>query len=273
VNDGFVEVNGHQLRYRLRGDGPLAIFGHGILGSIEQLLGDTESLARVEQRLRVLLYDARGHGRSAGPTHAAGYTWETLGLDMAALIEAHSETPAIVGGASMGAATALWVAIERPELVRAAVIVMPPPLGHRHLRGPEEHQAIEVLSALGVAIENFGLETTIATLGQWPGLGASEEERQSRIDWLSGQNPETVLHVIKGLMGAPFHDPELYRQIEVPMLVLAHEGDGLHPARAARLLAEHAPNARLVVAPQQGHWQRSPTALLAEMETFLEELG
>jgi pimeloyl-ACP methyl ester carboxylesterase len=221
----------------------------------------------------VLLYDARGHGQSDGPTEPGGYTWETLGVDMVSLIEAHSSEPAIIGGASMGAATALWVAIEHPELVRGAVIVMPPPLGHRDMRGPDEHQAIEILSALGVAIENFGLETTVATLGQWDGLGATDDERRARLAWIAGQNPETVLHVIRGLLSAPFHDPDLYRSIETPLLVLAHEGDGLHPARAARLLAENAPNSRLVVAPQAGHWQQNLAALFAEMESFLGDLG
>jgi pimeloyl-ACP methyl ester carboxylesterase len=268
MDDQFVDVNGYRLRYRLRGAGPLAVFGHGILGSIEQLLADAESIARFEARLRILLYDARGHGRSAGPLDALGYTWQALGQDMASLIEAHAEGPAIIGGASMGAATALWVAIERPELVRAAVLVMPPPLGHRTMRGPDEHQAVELLGALAVAIENFGLETTVATLSQWPGFAANDAEREARVAWLSGQNPETVLHVLKGLVASPFHDPDLYRQIEAPLLVLAHEGDGLHPARAARLLAENAPNARLVVA-ENGHWQRYPGALFAEMEAFL----
>jgi pimeloyl-ACP methyl ester carboxylesterase len=271
VDDQFAEVNGYRLRYRLRGAGPLAVFGHGILGSIEQLLADAESIARFETRLRILLYDARGHGQSAGPLEAMGYTWQALGEDMASLIEAHAEGPAIIGGASMGAATALWVAIERPELVRAAVVVMPPPLGHRAMRGAEEHQAVELLSALAVAIENFGLATTVTTLSQWPGFAASEAEREARAAWLSAQNPDTVLHVLKGLVAAPFHDPELYRGIGAPLLVLAHEGDGLHPARAARLLAENAPNARLVVA-DNGHWQRNPAALFAEMEAFLGEL-
>lgn len=273
VQDLFAEINGHRLRYRLTGSGPLAVFGHGILGSIEQLVQDPAAIARFEQRLRVLLYDARGHGQSAGPRDPGGYSWETLGLDMAAFIETHADEPAIVGGASMGAATALWVALERPELVRAAVIVMPPPLGHRNMRAPEEQQAIEVLSALGVAIENFGLETTIATLAGWPGLAATEEDRAARVAWLSSQNAETVLHVIKGLMGAPFHDPDLYRRIEAPLLVLAHEGDGLHPARAARLLAERAPNARLVLSPESGFWQNNPAAVFDEMEAFLDSLG
>jgi pimeloyl-ACP methyl ester carboxylesterase len=271
MDDQFVDVNGFRLRYRLRGAGPLAVFGHGILGSIEQLLGEAESIARFEERLHVLLYDARGHGRSTGPLDPAGYSWRSLGEDMAALIEAHADGPAIIGGASMGAATALWVAIERPELVRAAVLVMPPPLGHRAMRGPDEHQAVELLSALAVAIENFGLETTVATLSQWPGFAANDAERQARAAWLAGQNPETVLHVLKGLVASPFHDPELYRRIEAPLLVLAHERDGLHPARAARLLTENAPNARLVVA-DNGHWQRNPGALFAEMETFLAKL-
>ncbi len=269
----FAEINGHRLRYRLSGSGPLTIFGHGILGSIEQLLGPAEERARIEQRLKVLFYDARGHGQSAGPADASGYTWETLGQDMASLIEAHGEGPAIVGGASMGAATALWVALERPELVRALVLMMPPPLGHDAMRGPEERQRIAMLEALAVAIENFGLETTVQNLSLWPGFAADETERTSRVAWLSGQNPDTVAGVLRGLVAAPFHDPELYRQIEVPTLVLAHEGDALHPARAARLLAERAPNARLVVADSPGHWEKNPGELYGQMDRFLDEIG
>lgn len=268
----FAEVNGHRLRYRVQGKGPLTVFGHGILGSIEQLLAGEEALARLEERVRVLFYDARGHGKSGGPTDAAGYTWETLGRDMAHLIETQSDGPAIVGGASMGAATALWVALERPELVRAMVVMMPPPLGHEMMRETNERQAISMLEALAVAIENFGLETTVQNLSLWPGFAATEEERASRVAWLSGQNPETVLHVIKGLVTAPFHDPEMYRRIEAPTLVLAHEGDGLHPTRAARLLAGLAPNSRLLVAERAGYWQENPGELFREMERFLDEL-
>jgi pimeloyl-ACP methyl ester carboxylesterase len=269
----FAEVNGHRLRYLLSGEGPLTVFGHGILGSIEQVFAGEAALVRLERRLRLLFYDARGHGQSDGPAEAAGYTWATLGEDMAHFIETHSDGPAIVGGASMGAATALWVALERPELVRALVVLMPPPLGIDTMRAAEERQAIAMLEAVGVAIENFGLETTVENLALWPGFAANEDERASRAAWLTGQNPATVCHVLKGLVSAPFHDPEMYRRIEVPMLVLAHEGDGLHPARAARLLAENAPNARLLVAEANGYWQANPDALFREMEGFLDALG
>ncbi len=269
----FAEINGNSLRYRLSGSGPLSVFGHGILGSIEQLLEPAEARMRLEQRLRLLFYDARGHGQSSGPREATGYTWETLGQDMATFIEAHTDEPAIVGGASMGAATAIWVAIERPELVRALVLMMPPPLGHDVMRSAEERQRIAMLEALAVAIENFGLETTVQNLSLWPGFAADDEERTSRMDWLRGQNPDTVAGVLRGLVSAPFHDPDLYRRIEVPTLVLAHEGDGLHPARAARLLAERAPNARLVVAEAPGHWQKNPGELYGQMERFLDEVS
>lgn len=107
----FAEINGHRLRYRLRGQGPLVVFGHGLMGKIEQVMPEGVDLEGVFEQVRLLTYDARGHGHSHGPEDPEQYTWETLGRDMPALIAHAGEESAIVGGASMGAATALWMAV------------------------------------------------------------------------------------------------------------------------------------------------------------------
>ena len=269
---GFATINGYPLRFRIEGDGPLVVFGHGLMGSIEQIDENAGPLNRLLERVRVLVYDARGHGQSGGPDADAGYTWETLGCDMSALIEFAGEDSAIIGGASMGAATALWVALERPAQTRALALMMPPPLGPASLRGDDERRAIQTLDLIGAAVQNFGVEKTVELAQNFPGFAATPEEAQQRAQWLREQNPLTLRHAIRGLVAAPGHDPEAYRGIHVPALVLAHEGDGLHPVRSAQLLKETIPDCRLLVAPSPDYWLLHPDELRAEFESFLDRV-
>lgn len=270
--EGFARVNGLRLRYRVGGNGPLVVFGHGLLGSIEQLDAG-EAWSTILEQVRVLLFDARGHGQSEGPDDPRAYTWESLGNDLVRLAEAFGGLPAVVGGASMGAGAALWAAVERPEAVRALVLLVPPPLGPPSLRGPEEVRAIQALELLAAAIVAYGLEQTAELAKGMPGFAATPEEAEERAVWLRAQNPRTVVHAIRGLLAAPIHDPEAYRAIRAPTLVLAHEGDGLHPVRAARLLAETIPDCTVQVAPEPGYWQQHPEELVAELRRFVGRIG
>ena len=72
----FATINGYELRYRLEGEGPLVVFGHGLMGSIEQVdpLEGGGALEYVLERVKLLIYDARGHGQSGGPEDANEYT-------------------------------------------------------------------------------------------------------------------------------------------------------------------------------------------------------
>ncbi len=274
MTEHFAEINGHRLRYRVDGQGPLAVFGHGLLGRIEQVHEENGSAREaLTSSVRLLLYDARGHGQSAGPAEAAGYTWETMGRDMSGLARHVGAEQAIFGGASMGAATALWVALEQPERVRALVLVMPPPLGHEPMRAAAEKQAIQVLDLLSHAVENFGLEKTIELAKAFPGFAATPEEAEERAAWLRLQNPMALLHAIRGLVQSPFHDPEEYRGIAVPTLVIAHEGDGLHPVRAAQLLADTVPDCGLIVGKDPAYWRNNPAEMVAAIHAFLARVG
>ncbi len=268
----FAEINGHRLRYSLEGDGPLVVFAHGLMGSIEQVTPPGIDLAAVHARVRLLTYDARGHGHSHGPEEHTLYNWETLGHDMGAFIEHAGEQSAIIGGASMGAATALWMAVERPQQVKALAILMPPPLGGPTFQQPEEKNAIAFLEMLGMAVQASGIEQTIAFARNMPGFADTPEEAETRAGWLRSQNPLTLKHAIRGLVQAPFHHPDDYARIAAPTIVVAHEGDGLHPVRAARLLAEKIPDSELIVAPEPGYWVNHPEAFLAEMLRWLEGL-
>jgi pimeloyl-ACP methyl ester carboxylesterase len=83
----------------------------------------------------------------------------------------------------------------------------------------------------------------------------------------------TLMYAIRGLVQSQFHHPDDYSRITAPTIVVAHGGDGLHPVRAAELLAEKIPNAELVVSSTPGYWQANPGEFLALMMDWLERLG
>ena len=184
AREGFAQIDGNRLRYRLTGEGPLVVFGHGLLGDIEQLDTYLTGLDPLLVRLRLLAYDARGHGQSGGPESAEGYSWESLGRDMGELIRFAGEERAVVGGVSMGAAAAIWLAVEQPEQVRGLVAMMPPPLGFTSMRTPGEQRAITALDFLASAVENYGIDTAIEVVKSVPGFGANTADAEQRAAWL-----------------------------------------------------------------------------------------
>lgn len=109
-------VDGSELTYEVRGEGPPVLLIHGIAGRIEVWSDIQEALATTH---RVIAYDLRGHGRSPNPTPDV----RVHAKDAAALIEHAAGEPAIVAGWSSGANVTLQLVDDQPELVKAAVLV------------------------------------------------------------------------------------------------------------------------------------------------------
>lgn len=83
-------------------------------------------LAPLAPGLRIVASDARGHGFSTLPaTPGLARGWTIFRDDLARVLERIAPDGAILAGHSMGATASLMVAAERPELVRALVLVEP----------------------------------------------------------------------------------------------------------------------------------------------------
>ncbi len=272
TTDQFAEIDGFELRYRLYGgdDAPLAVIGHGIFASLDQYAERPEALDILAERYRILLYDARGHGESEGPETPDGYSWGKLGEEMLALAAHAGEERAILGGASMSANAALWCALERPEAVRALVLIAPPPLGPREQRDEAETQALQMLATLAGAVESFGLSGTADMAATMPAFAAAAGPRGTEI--LRSQNPRTIVPIIRGLHEHTPREPAEYAAIEAPVAVFAHPDDALHPVRSANLLAEHVPGCRLHLGPERDYWQNHPDELAREIIAFLDDV-
>jgi pimeloyl-ACP methyl ester carboxylesterase len=121
----FITVNDTELYYEVTGDGnvPLVLV-HGSWGDHTNWNPVVGELAR---SFRVLTYDRRGHSQSARPTTQGSLREDAT--DLAALLDALDLGPAHVVGNSGGAAVALWLAAERPEMLRSLAAHEPPLFG------------------------------------------------------------------------------------------------------------------------------------------------
>lgn len=113
-------VNGVRLHYEELGDGAPIVCIHGT-GSSGLVWG--EALGRLSHLGRVIAYDRRGCSRSERPEPYERTSVIEHGDDAAALLEALGAAPAVVIGRSYGGAVALDIALRRPELLRALVLL------------------------------------------------------------------------------------------------------------------------------------------------------
>ena len=104
------------------GSGPLAHFSHatGLCAGTYSPLAD-----KLTAQLRVFGMDDRGHGRSRAPTDPRKLkNWDIFVDDLECFVES-LDAPVIALGHSRGATVSLLLAIKRPDLIRALVLIDP----------------------------------------------------------------------------------------------------------------------------------------------------
>jgi pimeloyl-ACP methyl ester carboxylesterase len=119
VETGYAPVNDLQMYYEIHGSGgvPIVLLQGSYMstGAMEFLLS---GLANTR---RVIATDFQGHGRTADVDRRL--TYEQMADDVAGLMEHLGIAQADIVGYSMGGATGLRLAIDRPELARKLVAI------------------------------------------------------------------------------------------------------------------------------------------------------
>lgn len=98
-------------------DAPVLIFSNSLGTTLEMWEAQVAPFA---QTLRVVRYDTRGHGGSVGPQDPS--TFDLLGSDVLAIMDALDIASASFCGISMGGHTGLWLAIHAPERFAAIAV-------------------------------------------------------------------------------------------------------------------------------------------------------
>ena len=105
------------------GEGPPIVLLHGLTATRRYVVMGSRLLEH--SGLRVVAYDARGHGRSTPTPDTAAYGYERLARDLGAVLDALDLPCAALAGASMGAHTALRFALAHPSRVAALGLITP----------------------------------------------------------------------------------------------------------------------------------------------------
>jgi len=113
----IIETNGIRLRAMVEGTGPLVLMVHGFPESWYSWRWQIGPIAAAG--FTACAIDVRGYGGSDKPRPVEAYAMDALVADIAGVIQAFGEGPAVLIGHDWGAPTAWAAALHHPSVVRA----------------------------------------------------------------------------------------------------------------------------------------------------------
>jgi 2-succinyl-6-hydroxy-2,4-cyclohexadiene-1-carboxylate synthase len=241
----------------VEGSGPRVVLAHGFT----QTLASWEPLAaRLRPRWQVVRADLPGHGGSGAVRADLPGTARLLG---------QVGGPAAYVGYSLGGRVCLRLALDRPDLVGALVVLGASP-GIQDPAARAERRAAD--EALAARIEHDGVE---AFLDHWLGgplFATLPPERAGRAARLA--NTAEGLAAALRLLGTGAQEPlwDRLAGLHPPVLLLAGALDARFADLAARMAAAIGPRARTGLVPGAGHAAHleRPDDVGALLEWFLD---
>lgn len=255
------------LHHRVLGDEHPANFTivilHGIFGTSDNW--QTFGKALAEQR-RVVLVDQRNHGQSP---HSAEFNYFAMADDLKTLLEEQRLLRPVVLGHSMGGKTAMFFAVQYPELLSKLIVVDIAPRTY-----PVHHQTI--LDAFAaVKIDQIQsrkeAEEQIKPLVPEKGVRQFLLKNLQRTD--DGFSWKLNLPVIRDNIEAVGVAVPDKSSIEVPALFVRGANSDYIKPEDEMLIKRIFPNAQVATVEGAGHWVHAeqPDTLLEIVTKFLDE--
>jgi pimeloyl-ACP methyl ester carboxylesterase len=226
------------------GDGIPVVLLHGLTATNRYVVMGSRALERSGHD--VLAYDARGHGASDPAPTPDAYTYADLAADLIGILDEAGIERAVLAGASMGAHTALRVALEHPERVAGLTIITP-------AYDPDDFPGdLDRWDRLSDGLRNGGVEGFIEA---YDVSTAPERWRDTVLRVLQQRmsahdHPAAVADALRAVpRSRPFASMDELRALDVPTTVVADhdEADPGHPLAVGERYAATIPGARLVI--------------------------
>ena len=256
----YANVNGQRLYYEdTGGSGPAIVFSHGLLLDGTMF---SPQLTALRDRYRCIVWDERGHGKTATDT-LTSFSYYDSANDLAALLSFLGIDSAILVGVSQGSFLGMRCALTHPGRVRALVLIATQ-------AGIDDQKTLASYRALLDAWIAGNLPEEIASTVEhilfgpnWPGASAWKEK------WRAMTAPNLMSSLDALVRRDDISDR--ITSIRVPALVIHGDADAAIPLARAQAMKEAIPNAELIVIAG-GHSvnMTNPGPVSAAINNFLE---
>jgi 3-oxoadipate enol-lactonase len=227
------------------GEGPAVALVHE--GICDSRMWD-DQWERWSESYRLLRLDLRGFGRS--PLGAEPYSHARDVIDA---LERHEIDGAAVVGVSLGGRVALEVAVARPDLVRALVLVAPGMPGHEWSAELREQWAAEE-AAFDAGDLDVAVEVSLRTWVDGPRRQPDDvdPEVRRRVGEMQRDAYELQREWVDEELLVP-DLPQRVGEVNVPAIVLVGDEDQPDMQAIADRLGRELPGARLATIPATAH--------------------
>jgi pimeloyl-ACP methyl ester carboxylesterase len=238
-----IESGGVTLAGEEAGEGIPVVLLHGLTATRRYVVMGSRALERGGHR--VIAYDARGHGQSTPAPDPDAYDYDDLVTDLQAVLDDRGIERAVLAGSSMGAHTAVRLALDAPERVAGLVIITPA----FDPDAPRDEE-LERWDALSEGLRSGGVDGFVEAYGEPP----VPEQFRATVDRVLRQRLSAHEHpdaVADALRATPrsrvFESWDELGAIEVPTVVVASrdEPDPGHPYAIGEAYAERIAGAEL----------------------------
>ncbi len=272
----FLEADGISFAYRRFGKpgGIPVVFVQHFRGNLDN--HDPAITDALAEGREVILFDNTGVGSSGG---TAADSIEAMAREAASFVAALDLGPVDLLAHSMGGEVGQILMLERPELVRRAILVGTGPSGGEGMAAQRPETA-ELFAKVYERQDEMWLPIMFSpsTAGQAAGWRYLQRIRARVEDRDKPVSAETAAAHRKaaGGWGAPKDKPfEYLAEISQPTLVVNGHTDIVIATINSFILQQHLPDARLIVFPDSGHGShfQYPDLFLATAIPFLDQAG
>lgn len=274
---GYVQANGVRFHYAEMGSGPLVVLLHGFPQCWYEW---RYVMPRLAQRFHVVAPDMRGYNWSDKPPGVASYKIETLGEDVAALIEALGESKAHVVGHDWGGVVAWHVGAHHGERVDKLAVLNAPHPGAYAREAMKLHQLLRSwyifffqLPLLPEAAMRLTLRRSLAGSASVPGAFPPDALDVYENALSQPGTATSMLNYYRAAFRGARSRTGATHNVERPTLLLWGMKDFALAPELAEGLEEWVPNIQVERVEDSGHWlpEEKPGVVVDSLLRFLAQ--
>lgn len=280
VEDGFINVNGAKIYYKIMGEGEPVVVLHGGPGFDHIHMLPISELAKEN---KVVFYDQRATGNSTGNLDSTSITVDNFVEDLEILRKKLDLGKINIIGHSWGAGLGMYYGIKYPDNLKTLILLAPSASTEyfdqyfkniQEKTSPQDSLTLKEIEQSDAfrnkEVEAFQRYYRISTKPFF-----FDQSLADSLDFTFGKNTAKNQNEVAALLMKDLGNYEIHDElsaIKCPTLILHGDSDPL-PIEAPYKVHKHIPQSKFIVLKNTGHFMfiESPDKLFSILRDFLRD--